>query len=74
MYTCPFELRSTIVRMLYVIYIYIYQSRTLNETKRCDTENAKRNETVLSGHEKKTKRNGKLPTRDSAKRNETEMV
>ena len=35
------------------IYIYIYQSRTLNETERCDTENAKRGETVLSGHDKK---------------------
>ena len=37
------------------IYIYIYQSCTLNETKRCDTENTKRGETVLSGHD--TKRN-----------------
>ena len=51
----------------------MYQSSTLNETKRCDTENAKRGETVLSGHGKKrneTKR--KSVTRHITKQNETE--
>jgi hypothetical protein len=65
----------------------MYQSCTLNETKRCDTETTKHNETVPSGHgternvtkrkmrdtpHHETERNGKQATRQHAKRNETE--